>query len=133
MQALVDRGCVVKWDDVRALSAPARPRLIMAISVEESKSRVIYDARPLNGCVKRVPFSMDTVARVAHVAFSGCFMTSLDDKSAFHQVLLRPESWPLFGISYKGVDYCWCVLLFGFSLSTWVYHTLAEAKAGYLR
>eukprot|EP00903_Cladosiphon_okamuranus_P010409 g9846.t1 len=105
----------------------------MALSVEPSKPRLIYDARPLNVCVKKVPFSTDMVARVADVSSSGWFMTSLDDKSAFHQVLLRPASWPLFGISYKGVDCCWCVTTFGFSLSPWCYYTLTDAKADYLR
>lgn len=76
---------------------------------------------------------MDTVARVASIASAGCYMTSLDDASAFHHILLRPSSWPLFGIAYKGVDYVWCVLPFGFSLSPWVYHTLGEAKASFQR
>ena len=70
---------------------------------------------------------MDTVARVANVASRGCYMTSLDDASAFHHILLRPSSWPLLGFSYAGTDYCWCVLPFGFSLSPWYYHTLSEA------
>lgn len=35
---------------------------------------------------------------------------------------------------YGGVDYyVWCVLPFGFSASPWVYHTLGEAKAAFLR
>ena len=133
VQALVERGCVAKWADVRGPGGPPRPRLVMALSVEETKPRLIYDARPLNKRCKRVPFSMDTVARVAHVASQGCFMTSLDDVSAFHHILLRPSSWPLFGFSYGGIDYCWCVLPFGFSLSPWCYHTFSEAKAAYLR
>ena len=56
-----------------------------------------------------IPFSMHTVARVASVASQGCFMTSLDDASAFHHVLLRPSSCPLFGFSYGGIYYCWCI------------------------
>lgn len=76
---------------------------------------------------------MDTVARVAQVASPSCYMTSLDDASAFHHILLHPASWPLFGFSYGRIDYCWCVLPFGFSLSTWCYHNLSEAKAAYLR
>ena len=65
--------------------------------------------------------------------FAGCYMTSLDDASTFHHILLRPSSWPLFGFSYGGTNYCWCVLPFGFSLSPWCYHTLSEAKAASLR
>ena len=48
-------------------------------------------------------------------------------------ILLRSSSWPLFGFSYGGTDYYWCVLPFGFNLSPWCYHTLSEAKMAYLR
>lgn len=133
MQSLIARGCIVKWADVKGPSGSTRPPLIMALSVEPSKPGLIYDARPLNQRVKRIPFSMDTVSRVANVASEGCYMTSLEDSSAFHHILLRPSSWPLFGLSYKGVDYCWAVLPFGFSLSPWCYHTLSDAKAAFLR
>ena len=60
-------------------------------------------------------------------------MTSLDDASAFHHILLRPSSWPLFGFSYGGTDCCWFVLPFGSRLSPLCYHTLSEAKAAFLR
>ena len=83
----------------------------MALSVEETKLRLIYDVRALNKRWKKVHFSMDTVARVANVASQGCYMTSLYGSSAFHRILLRPSSWPLFGFSYGGIDYCWCVCL----------------------
>ena len=74
---------------------------------------------------------MDT--RVDNVASRGCYITSLDDVSAFQHILLRPSSWPLFGFSYGGTDYCWCVLPLVFSLSPWCYHTLGEANAAYVR
>lgn len=76
---------------------------------------------------------MDTVSRVTYVASEGCYITSLHDSSAFHRILLRPSPWTLFGFSYRDIDYCWCVLPFGFSASPWVYHTLNEAKAAFLR
>ena len=105
----------------------------MALSVEDTKPRLIYDARPLNKFCKQVPVSMDTVVRVANVATEECFMTYLDDLSAFHHTLLRPSSWPLFGFTHRGVDYCWCVLPFGFKESPWEYDTLSEAKAAFIR
>ena len=58
-------------------------------------------------------------------------MTWLDDESAFHYILMRPSSWPLFGFSYGGAGYCWYYLPFSFSLSPWRYHTLSEATAAY--
>ena len=48
MKSLVERGCAVKWSDVRGPSEPVRPRLIQELSVEETKPRLIYHARPLN-------------------------------------------------------------------------------------
>ena len=103
VQALIYLGCVVKWSDVHGPGGPPRPRLVMALSIEETKPRQIYDARPVNKrCM--IPFSMDTVARVANVASPGCSMTSLDDASAFYHILLRLFSWPLFGFSYGGAD-----------------------------
>lgn len=133
VESLIARGCVAKWSDVKGSDGPDRPYLRMALSVEETKPRLIYDARPLNKFFKHVPFSMDTVARVANVASEGCFMTSLDDSSAFHHILIHPASGPLLGFTYRGVDYVWCVLPFGLSISPWVYHTLSDAKAAYLR
>lgn len=79
----------------------------MALSVEETKPRLIHDGRPLNQFFKRLLFSMDTVARVANVSSEGCFMTSVDASSAFHHILIHPASWPLLGFTYRGVDYYW--------------------------
>ena len=80
-----------------------------------------------------VCFTMDTVARVANVATEGCFQGSLDDSSAFHRILLNPGSWPFFGLTYRGVDYVWCVSTFGWCESLYVYHSLSEAKEAFLR
>jgi len=133
ISSLLRLGCVARWDDVRGPDDPVAPLLQMSLSVEESKPRLIYDARPLNACIRDFLFSMDTVARVAQVASPDCFMNSLDDKSAFHHILLRLSSWPLFGFKYAGVSYRWRVLPFGFCASPWVYHTLSEVKASSLR
>ena len=81
-----------------------------------------------------VCFTMDTVARVANVATEGCFQGSLDDSSAFHRILLNPGSWPFFGLTYRGVDYVWCVSTFGWCESPYGYHSLsAAAKVESLR
>ena len=84
------KGCVARWDDVKTASAPARPRMLMALSVETEKPRLIHDARPLNRFILRKPFHTDPTGRVAYVGSQGCYMTSLDDCSAFHYLLIRP-------------------------------------------
>lgn len=129
MRPLLNGGCIAKWLGDKPPSGPARPRMIRALSVELSKPRLIDDAWPLNGCTQAIPFKMDTWREWrASIASSGCYMTSLDAASVFHHThCVAPR------ISNKGVDYIWCVLPFGFSLSPWVYHTLDEAKTVYQR
>ena len=118
---------------MRAPAGRERPRMIQALSAEETKPRLTYDSRPLNKVCKRTPFSMNTVGRVAQVVSEGCFKSSLDDSSGFHHVLLHPASWPLFGLQYQNVDYVWTVLPFGWCETPYVYHSLSEAKAAFLR
>ena len=131
--ALVKRGCLVPWEDVKGPSGPKRPRLVLSLSVETDKPRLIVNAIPLNDCCKHIHFTMDTVARVANVADENVFMGSLDDRSGFHNLGLQAESMPLFGIHFDGVDYVWTVLPFGWNESPLCYHSLSEAKAAYLR
>ena len=64
VQALVQRGCLVPWSEVRGEGGPARPRLVLSISVEPDKPRLIINAIPLNDCCRHVHFTMDTVSRV---------------------------------------------------------------------
>ena len=61
----------MRSSDVRGPAGPARPRLMQVFSVEETKPRLIYDARPLNQRCTPVRSTMDTVARVANVAAEG--------------------------------------------------------------
>ena len=110
-----------------------RPRLVKALSVEETKPRLMYDVRPLNKRCEKVHVSMDAVARVANVTSQGCCMTSLGASSAFHHILLRPSCWLRFGFWCDGIEYCQYVLPFGYSLSPRCCHTLTGAKTTHLR
>ena len=44
MQALVDRGGVAKWADVRGPGGPPRPRLVMVLAVEETPFDLLREA-----------------------------------------------------------------------------------------
>ena len=131
--ALVKRGCLVKWAHVRGPAGPKRPRLVVALSVEPAKPQLVIDARPLDETCRHVTFSMDTVAKVAVVAEKGVYMGSLDDRSGFHNLGLQPESWPLFGVSYNGIDLVFTTVPFGWNASPACYHALTKAKAAHLR
>ena len=133
VQSLIGRGCVVKWKDVRDRAGLERARLIQALSVEETKPRIIRAARPLNQLCLRIRHTMDTIAQVANVPSEDCDQGALDDSSAFHNMLLRPPPWPLFGLAYRGVDYVWYILPFGCCESPNAYRTCSEAKVAYLQ
>lgn len=60
IESLIVRACLIPWANVRTPQGPPHPRLIQALPVESSKSRLIYDARPLNACCRQVPFTMDS-------------------------------------------------------------------------
>ena len=62
---LVSRGCLVPFKDLRTSKGPSRPKVIMPLSVESSKPRLIYDARRLNAPCRHVCFSLDSVGSVA--------------------------------------------------------------------
>lgn len=125
---LIARGRLVPWRDVRGLDGLVCSRLVKALSVERSKPRLIYDARPLNWSCQHVALGMYTVALVALVAEEDCLQVSVDDKSDFHHLLLQPESWTLFRVEWAGAD-CVCTTLpFGWSESSLVYHSLTSAR-----
>ena len=70
--------------------SPSRPRLIMPLRVEQSKPRLIYDARRLNAACRYVCFPLDSGGSLTTLGWEGCYKGSLDDKSGFHHVLLHP-------------------------------------------
>lgn len=47
--------------------------------------------------------------------------------------MLHPDSWPLFGVHWDGVDYVWTFLPFGWNENPFVYQSLLEARARFLR
>ena len=56
VRKLVQRGCLVPWDQVKAAHVGSKPRRCHGLGVEPSKGRVIYDMRPLNEHCRQVPF-----------------------------------------------------------------------------
>lgn len=68
VRSLIQKGCLVPWAQVQGSDGPRRPRLIQALSVEPSKPRLVYYARPLNEHCIHVPFSLDTVGTFAGMA-----------------------------------------------------------------
>ena len=130
---LMHRGCLVPFEEVRTSDGPSRSRLIMPLSVEPSKPRLIYDTRRLNAACRHVCFSLDSVGYLATLGWEECSQGSLDDNSGFHHVILHPASWPLFGAVWEGITYVWTVLPFGWNISSYFYQTVSRVRSQFLR
>ena len=109
------------------------PHTILAMSIEETKPRLITDARPLNLHTAARPFSLENLGRVPDVVLPGEFMGSIDHKSGYHHFLLHPNSWKYFGVFWRGQYYVWTVFTFGYALSPWVYTSFSDAIVKYVR
>lgn len=126
-------GVVVPWSQIADVSAHPKPHMVMPLGVEPSKPRATFDARYLNLMMKDCPFQMDGVGKIAQCAWEGAFQMKCDHKAGFHNVPIEKESWQYFGFQWDGVYYVFTTLCFGWKISPFIYHSLTEAVAGYLR
>lgn len=126
-------GVIVPWDEVADVNIHPRPHIVLPSGVEESKPRHFVDARWTNLMMKRFPFKMDAVGKVAQCAWPGAFQMTVDHKSGFHHVPLAKDSWQYFGMEWGGRYYVFTTLCFGWSVSPFIYHSLSDVVSRYLR
>ena len=112
---------------------PERPHLVLALSIEPTKPRLITDARPLNAFTREQPFSLDNVGHIPSLIGVGELMVSLDHTNAYSHVNLHCSSERMFGIRWKNILYAWCCLSFGYMLSPYIYQRLSAAIAAFVR
>lgn len=110
-----------------------RPHTVLAVSIEPEKPRLITDARPINKFTQHVPFEMRGVQVVPDLCPPGTGMSSVDHENGYHHVALTESSYQYFGMFWEGIYYVWTVLVFGYSLSPFFYHSLSEAVCAYVR
>ncbi|CAB1112862.1 unnamed protein product [Ectocarpus sp. CCAP 1310/34] len=131
--ALAATGCIAKWRDVADVAIHPKPHLVLPLGVEPKKPRLIWDARWLNLMCLHSPFSMDGVGKVAQCAWQGAHQVTIDHKAGYHHVALDPDSWQYFGFEWEGEMYVFTVLAFGWCSAPFIYSSLSEAVARYLR
>lgn len=130
---LAATGCVAKWKDVADISVHPKPQMVLPLGVEPKKPRLIWDARWLNLMCAHRPFSMDGVGKVAQCAWPGAHQVTIDHKAGYHHVALDAGSWQYFGFEWEGELYVFTVLAFGWCSAPFIYASLSEAVARYLR
>lgn len=131
LQEYLTSGAVTRWTPQE--HGAARPTLVHALSIEPTKPRLIYDCRFLNSFIVNRPFVMEGLGAIPSLCPVGAFQATLDHKSGFHHVRVARDSQHLFGFEWEGQLYAWSVLPFGFKLSPWIYQTLSDCVAAFLR
>ena len=107
------------------------PHIVLPLTVELEKPRLIHDCRFLNLWNASCPFTMGRVASVPEVAPRKAFMYSIDHKSGYHAFLFKKKARGLFGFIIKGRYYQPAAGVFGWCVLPEIYHLAHEALSAY--
>lgn len=103
------------------------PRVVLPLTVELDKPRLIHNARYLNLWNATVPFTMGRVASIPETIPRGSFMTSLDHKSGYHAFRFKEEAMGWFGMCIGGYYFVPAAGVFGWNRLPEIYHIAHEA------
>ena len=81
------RSEISKWERNGVIvrqSESLKASVILPLTIEPKKPRLIHDAQYLNLFLKDVPFSMDSVGKIPQAGWLGMFMFLVDHKSGYH-------------------------------------------------
>ena len=133
VQEWINLGVLQKWDDVKNPQDPDIPQVVSPLGVEPKKPRGLWDGRYVNEFCRDIPFSMDSAAKVAEVAWVNSYLFKLDHKNGYFHVPIHEKSRKYFGVFWKGIYYVLTVLPFGWKSSPLIYHSITEAVNMYIR
>ena len=126
----VQNGSMMVWGRVGDADPP---RLVMPLTIEETKPRLCHNEMYLNLFCKDCPMSLDTLKYVPGLVRRGMFYSSCDDKSGYDHVKVTEESRTFLGVQWGGYYFVYTVLPFGFKASAYIYQTIGMAATSYLR
>lgn len=109
------------------------PRIVMPLSIEPSKPRLVHDQQYLNCFMKHYPFKLDQVLNLPRYLGKESYHTKLDDKSAFDHFLLSEDSRTLVGAEWGGWWLVWNTLCLGWRESPYIYQTLGSVATSYIQ
>jgi len=133
VQEWINLGVLQRWNDVRRPEDPDIPQVVSPLGVEPKKPRGLWDGRYVNEFCRDIPFSMDSAAKVAEVAWVNSYLFKLDHKNGYFHVPIHEKSRKYFGVFWKGIYYVLTVLPFGWKSSPLIYHSITEAVNMYIR
>ena len=111
-----------------------KPHLCLPIGVVMGhKLRMIFDARFLNCWTPSPDMSYESLRAFQRGINQDDFVAQLDHKSGYHHVRMAEDSWQYLGFRWKGRYYVFRVLPFGWAPACYVYNTLSDIVATYMR
>ena len=100
---------------------------------EAGKWRPIVNLKFLNKHLRKVKFSMTTVAGIRKSVQQGHYFISIDLTDAYYSVPLNESAWPYVRFAWGGKVYKYHVLLFGLAPSPRVFTKMATAAVKFLK
>ena len=73
------------------------------------------------------------VGKIPSSCWKGMYMISIDHKSGYYHVLILPECWKYFGVSWEDKIDCYVTLSFGWAPSAFIYCSLTGACSTFTR
>ena len=92
-------GAISQWGKVGECTPP---HLILPLTVEPSKPRLLNNDRFLHFWIEHRPFSLDTVQHLPKYVHKGFYQTVSDNKSGYNYIKLHPSSHTYFGFQWRG-------------------------------
>lgn len=107
--------------------------IISGLTVEPTKPRLCLNLMYLNCFMKDTPFSLDSLQDIPHLIKRNSFMSKLDDKSAYLNMMVTENCRHLLAFQWSGHVFCSNTLVFGWKNAAYVYHTTNLEVMSFLR
>lgn len=111
----------------------SKPRVVLPLSVEPSKPRLITDARYINLWTGLADFRLDTVGQIPGVFRADSYFCNYDHKSGYHHFDFVGDEQELFGFSIRGEYFVFASGCFGYSRMPEIYHITHMALLSFVQ
>lgn len=129
ISALLANGCISK-SEVK----PTCVSRISTIPKKDGSFRIITDLRVVNNYItKNKSFLYETINETLEIVHPGDKLVTIDIKSGFFHVKVKPNFRQYLGFSYKKQYYVWNVCPFGLAVSPYFFCKLIRQIIQYLR
>jgi hypothetical protein len=109
------------------------PRVILPLTVEPTKPRLVLDCRFVNLWMRDEPFQLENLKEVPRLVYVGDSLVTCDEKSGYDHVGISEESRKFFGVQFGGWVMLSTTIPFGWKISAFVYQTVGLVATSFLR